>query len=187
MLKGGLTGGIGSGKSLAAEIFRQLGIPVYNADEEASRIREKDKTVKEKIQAAFGTLDRKALAGIVFSDPSKLKELNTIIHPAVKKHFEDWVLKQQGKPYVLKEAAILFESGSDEGLDFVIALTAPEELRIERVMKRDGMSREEVQARMKNQLPEEERNKRSGHILNNNEEQLLLPQVLKLHEKLKGK
>jgi len=187
MLKAGLTGGIGSGKSMMAKVFSMLGVPVYNADTEAKKLLASDPGVSSKVKAAFGTLDRNELAAIVFNDKKKLEILNAIIHPAVRQHFVQWVSMQSNCPYVIKEAAVLFESGADKDLDLVINVSAPEELRIKRVMDRDGLNREQVVARVNNQMKEEERVKRSRHIIYNDELRMLLPQLLALHQELANK
>src|SRR5262245_9967199 len=145
MLKIGLTGGIGSGKTVVADIFRQLGVPVYEADKEARILTENNAEIKKEVKKKFGSefflndgsLDRKKLSLLVFSDFEKLAELNSIIHPFVKEHFNSWLQMQKGKKYIIKEAAILFESGADKGLDKIIAVTAPQKIRIQRVVDRD--------------------------------------------------
>jgi len=192
MIKVGLTGGIGSGKSTVSKVFARLGIPVYLADEEARQLVDNSTEIKSAIQQYFGKdildkeghLRRKALAEIVFKDKVKLDQLNSIIHPAVQKHFVAWASGQVPFPYVIKEAAILFESGSYKNVDVVITVSAPLELRIKRIEQRDGVSRESVLERIKNQLSEEERIKRSQYVINNDEEQLLIPQILSVHQEL---
>lgn len=190
MLKLGITGGIGSGKSTVAKAFEVLGIPVYYADEAAKRLMNEHEGLKEKIkqlvgEAAYdsGKLNRKYMAGIVFNDPGKLAALNAIVHPATVHDAADWMNKQTS-PYTLKEAALIFESGSQEHLDYVIGVTAPAPLRIQRTMQRDGITREEVIARMDKQLDETIKMKLCDFIIINDEQQLLLPQVIALHEKL---
>jgi len=188
MLKIGITGGIGSGKSTVAKVFEVLGIPVYNADDAAKRLMNEDEVLKQKIQLQFGDevykngrLDRKYLADIVFTSPEKLELLNSIVHPATINDANAWMLKQT-TPYTLKEAALLFESGAAELLDYVIGVTAPAPLRLQRVMQRDNSSREEVMARMNKQMDEEIKIKLCNFIITNDEQQLLIPQVLALHE-----
>ena len=190
MLKIGLTGGIGSGKSMIAHIFTSLGVPVYFADDEAKKLLLEEGIKKEIVSAlgadvldVNGEVDRRKTAEKVFTDEKLLKKLNGIIHPAVKNHFENWAKKQNTK-YILKEAAILFESGANEGLDEVIAISSPEHLRIKRVMQRDTISEEQVRARMRNQWSDEEKMKRATHIIVNDEVQLIMPQILKIHEHL---
>ena len=190
MLKVGLTGGIGSGKTVVANIFRQLGVPVYDADNEGRLLTESNVAVKEEIRNAFGneffnsddSLNRTALAKIVFNDKEKLAALNAIIHPAVKEHFENWFKQNQNAKYIIKEAAILFESGSNTGLDRIISVTAPEETRISRVVARDNSSKEKILAVMKNQWSDEERKKHSDYLIINDDNTLVIPQILKLHE-----
>jgi dephospho-CoA kinase len=188
MLKIGITGGIGSGKSTVAKVFGVLGIPVYNADLAAKRLMNEDAALKEKIKEQFGDdvyksekLDTKYLAQIVFSSEEKLEALNSIVHPATINDANAWMLKQT-TPYTLKEAALLFESGAAELLDYVIGVTAPAPLRLQRVMQRDNSSREEVMARMNKQMDEEIKMKLCNFIITNDEQQLLIPQVLALHE-----
>lgn len=190
MLKVGLTGGIGSGKTVVANIFRQLGVPVYNADSEARLLTESSEEIKSEIRKTFGeeffnpdkSLNRTALAKIVFGDKEKLAALNAIIHPEVKKHFETWLRQSQNAKYIIKEAAILCESGSHAGLDKIISVTAPEEVRISRVMARDNSSREKILAVIKNQWSDEELKKNSDYLIINDDSTLVIPQVLKLHE-----
>ena len=192
MIKIGITGGIGSGKTTVCKIFELLGVPVYYADEASRELLENDKEIKNKIVAVFGeeVLDdaggivRKKVANLVFENEAQLQKLNAIIHPAVGFHFEDWLKQHITAPYILKEAAILFESGAYKQMDKVISISAPSELRIDRVVKRDGVSKEEVEFRIKNQLTEEERIKRSQFVIVNDEEQLLIPQVIKIHQEI---
>ena len=170
----GLTGGIGSGKSTVANYIASKGIPVYIADEEAKKLMD-SKVIIKKIQAIFeesiltneGNLDRKKIASIVFNSPEKLVELNNIVHPEVKKHFTNWVKKQKNHPFVVKEVAILFETKGNLACDKVIMITAPEEIRIERAMKRDNVDRESILNRIKNQLPEAEKIKMSDFVVSN--------------------
>lgn len=169
----GLTGGIGSGKSTIAGFFKEAGVPVYFADEEAKKIMETVEVIK-KVQAVFdeniienNALNRKKIADLVFSAPEKLKKLNAIIHPEVKKHFQAWVKAHHTSPFVIKEAAILFESGTYIDCDKIILVTAPQELRIERVMKRDKVSREQVLDRINHQWPDEKKMKLSDYIIQN--------------------
>ena len=190
MLRIGLTGGIGSGKSTVAKVFEVLGVPVYYADDAAKRIMNKDEELKEKIKQEFGEsvysdgkLNRKLLAGIVFNAPEKLNQLNALTHPATIAGAERW-MQSQTMPYCIKEAALIFESGAQEHLDHVIGVTAPAPLRIQRTMLRDGITREEVMARMDKQMDESIKMRLCDFVLINDEQQLLLPQVLELHEKL---
>ncbi|HLG03228.1 MAG TPA: dephospho-CoA kinase [Bacteroidia bacterium] len=194
MLKIGLTGGIGSGKTTVANVFRALRVPVFEADEIAREMQEQDQNVRLQIRDAFGPgvfendtrLDRKKLASIVFNDPQQLEKLNAIVHPAVGRAFAGFCEANKEHPYVIKEAAILFETGQEKMLDAMICVAAPEALRIERVMKRDQVMAAQVQARMQNQWPEAEKVKRSQFIVVNDEQEFVLPQVLKIHENLSG-
>lgn len=194
MLKLGITGGIGSGKTTVCRLFGLLGIPVYYADDESKKLLNEDQEVKEKVLAVFGKsildnsgmIDRKKLAAIVFNNKEQLEKLNAILHPAVGLNFENW-LKKQNTPYILKEAAILFESGAYKQVDKVLTITAPLELKIQRTMKRDGVSKEEIERRMQLQMTDEEKVKRSDFIITNNEQELLIPQVLALHQQLVSK
>lgn len=190
MLKIGLTGGIGSGKSTVAAIFHVLGIPVYYADKAAKRLMNEDASLKKNIQNNFGEdsykddkLDREFLSKLVFNNSEKLTVLNSIVHPATIQDAENWIAKQNA-PYIIKEAALIFESDAYKFLDFVIGVSSPQELRIERAMKRDNIKREDVLARMSKQMSEEEKMKRCDFIIVNDEKEMLMPQVLALHQKL---
>ena len=191
MYKLGLTGGIGSGKTLVSQIFEKLGIPVYYADTAARDLMNTDPQLKLGIRQMFGEeafgedrLNRQYLADLVFGDPEKLSELNALVHPAVRKDFFQWSLQQKGSPYVLEEAAILFESGASTGMDLSILVYAPEELRISRVMKRDGLRREDVLKRMGHQMSEEKKLALADHVLINDGSRMLLPQVIDLHNNM---
>ena len=192
MLKIGLTGGIGSGKSTVAKIFETLGIPVYYADAEAKRLMNSSETLKKVIRQNFGEatyendqLNRKYLAGIVFNDPEKLELLNALIHPVTINDAEQW-MQQQSAPYSIKEAALLFESGATENLDFIVGVYAPQALRIKRVMKRDGLTTDEIMKRINRQVNEEMKMKLCDFVIINDEQELLIPQVLKLHQHFSG-
>lgn len=193
MIKVGITGGIGSGKSTVAKVFEVLGIPVYYADDAAKRLMNDDKELKQKIQLQFGEavykdgqLDRKFLADIVFNDPGKLQLLNALVHPATLQDAEKW-MHQQSTPYAIKEAALIFESGAHEELDYVIGVYAPAPLRIQRAMQRDKISREEVMARMNKQIDETIKMRLCDFVITNDEQELLIPQVTALHQKLSAK
>ena len=169
----GLTGGIGSGKTMVAEYIKSLGIPVYIADDEARELMVDDKVIMA-ISTEFGkeildngTLNRDKLAQIVFNNPEKLQKLNSIVHPEVKKHFDEWVEKHKNYPFVVKEAAILFESGSNNYCDAVITITSPLKTRLQRVMKRDKTDRESVLKRMQNQWTDEQRIAKSDYVIHN--------------------
>ncbi len=190
VLKIGLTGGIGSGKSTVANIFAQLGVPILQADQLAKEIMQHDESVKQKMVAAFGANayindlpNREFIAGIVFKDPFQLSVLNSIVHPATFAASIEWA-KKQDAPYVIKEAALFFESGSAEGLDGIIGVYAPSALRIQRVMNRDGSNREQVIERMNQQIDDHLKMKLCDWVITNNEQELLIPQVIQLHEKL---
>jgi dephospho-CoA kinase len=190
MLKVGLTGGIGAGKSVVANVFRLLNTPVYDADAAAKRLMIQDEILQRNIIHHFGKeayiegkLNRSYLAARVFSDKEKLELLNSLVHPITIRDASEWFSKQEN-PYVIKEAALLFESGTAEGLDYVIGVTAPEALRIQRVMHRDQLSREEVKKRMQHQLEDSLKMKLCDYIIHNDEMQLVIPQVLKIHEEL---
>lgn len=191
MLKIGVTGGIGGGKSTVCKIFEVLGVPVYYADQGAKLLMNHDLAVIESIKKAFGNniyntkgeLDRANLAHVVFNDKAKLKKLESIVHPAVREDFNKWALNHSAE-YVIKEAALLFESGSYKDLDKIITVTAPEEVRVERVMKRENVSKEKVLNRMANQLAEQEKIDRADYVIHNDERQMLIPQVLEIHKAL---
>ena len=190
MLKIGITGGIGSGKSTVAKVFEVLGIPVYYADNAAKKLMNEDEKLKEKVQLQFGShvykdgkLDRKKLSEIVFNNPEKLALLNALVHPATLKDAEKW-MQSQSTAYSLKEAALIFESGAHENLDYVIGVTAPAPLRLQRTMQRDGIAREDVISRMDKQMDETIKMKLCDFVIKNDEQEMLLPQILKLHEKL---
>jgi dephospho-CoA kinase len=189
LLKIGITGGIGSGKSTVCAIFRILGIPVFNADIEARKLYDEPQ-VKEAIMLAFGdnmypqgVFDKKAMANIVFQSADKLKQLNELLHPLVQIQFDTW-LQQQESPYTIKEAALLIEAGSYQQLDELILVTCPMNKRIERVMKRDRVSEDEVLARINKQLSEEDKRTLCQYEIINDDRQLLIPQVLQLHHQL---
>jgi dephospho-CoA kinase len=188
----GLTGGIGSGKTTVANLFRKNGVPVYIADEKAKEILDKPETVSQVIDA-FGDgvtdgkkVDRKKLAAIVFENPEKLKRLNDIIHPAVKKDFMEWVQNNRDQPIVVKEAAILFESGTNIDCDAVITVTAPFEMRVERVMKRDLVSRDAVLNRIDNQWDESKKAALSDYVIVNTEPASTESQFNKILKKLQN-
>lgn len=190
MLKIGLTGGIGSGKSTVAAIFEVLGVPVYYADEAAKRLMQEDSGLIAGIKKLFGensyingTLNKSFISGEVFYNPDKLTKLNSLVHPTTIADAEKWMSRQYA-PYVIKEAAILFESGSQTQLDYVIGVSSPIELRIERVMQRDHISKEQVLSRIQNQMNEEEKMRRCDFVLYNDEKNLIIPQVLEIHDKL---
>lgn len=189
MLKIGLTGGIGSGKTTVAKIFELLKVPVYYADAASKRLYHTDADLMDKMKRHFGEdiysneqLNRSKLAALVFNDAEKLDLLNELVHPPTIRDAKEWMQKQTA-PYVIKEAALLFESGSAEGLDFIIGVSSPAPLRMQRVMERDQVSRNEVQSRLNRQINEEIKMRLCDYIIYNNEEQPVIPQVLDLHHK----
>jgi dephospho-CoA kinase len=193
MLKIGLTGGIGSGKTTVAQIFEVLSIPVYYADTAAKELMNKDPELKKKIIASFGSdvykkgvLDRAYLGAMVFPDAEKLNLLNSIVHPATILDSENW-MENQTTPYAIKEAALIFEAGLEKHLDYIIGVTAPESLRIQRVVDRNHTSAEKVLERMHQQMDEKEKISRCDFVILNDEVVPLLPQVLAIHKTLMAK
>jgi dephospho-CoA kinase len=190
MLKIGITGNIGSGKTTVSKMFEILGIPVFYADTAAKNIMTTDEILIADIKRTFGdaayladgSLDRKYIANIVFTDDKELAKLNALTHPAVFRAFDAWVEGIKNVPYVMKEAALLFESTSYKMCDHTLLVTSPLELRIARVMKRDHITRSDVVAREAKQFTEEKKRELADHILENDEKQLLIPQVLALHD-----
>ena len=190
MYRVGLTGGIGSGKSTVARILETLGIPVYYADDTAKTIMNTDAGLRQQIIQHFGEasyaegqLQRKYLADIVFNEPEKLALLNSLIHPVTIRHSEQW-FRRQSAPYAVREAALLFESGASENLEFIIGVYAPKQLRMQRVIKRDGLTTEEIQKRMNRQINEEMKMKLCDAVIRNDEQQLMIPQVMEIHRLL---
>lgn len=190
----GLTGGIGSGKSTVANYIASKGIPVYIADEEAKKIMERE-DVKQKIQNLFdqsvfnsdNSLNRKKISEFVFNNPDKLKELNAIVHPEVQLHFKNWLKEHKNYPFIIKEVAILFETGGNKQCDKVILITAPEELRIERAMKRDNLTKKDILVRINNQLPDFKKKKLSDFVVENidlNKTFLKIDEILKILAKI---
>lgn len=185
----GLTGGIGSGKTTVGKIFSTLGIPVYEADTASKKIIDTDKGLQAKLQDLLGEnivtpeglIDRSRMASLIFNDEELLKKTNALIHPAVGDDFMNWA-QEQSKPYVIKEAAILFESGSYKQCDKIIVVEAPEELRIKRVMERGNVSRKEVLERMKNQWPQEQKVQMADYVVHNDLQYSVIKQVLAIHE-----
>lgn len=190
MIKVGLTGNIGSGKTWVCQIFSALNIPIYYADLEARNILNSTQII-ESISDTFGSevllnpkeIDRKKLASIVFNDAKELEKLNQLIHPQLREHFQLWSKAQTSK-YVIQEAAILFENGFDHLMDKTITIASPKSLRLKRVMERDRASKEEVLARMNSQWSDERKEKAADYIIHNDGSQMLLPQVLEIHQLL---
>lgn len=188
-LKIGLTGGIGSGKSTVAKMFELLDVPVYYADAASKRLYHTDKELMANLKKHFGEdiytneqLNRTKLAAIVFNDKDKLSLLNSLVHPPTIRDAEAWAMRQT-TPYVIKEAALLFESGSVAGLDYVVGVYAATHLRLKRVMDRDSISREDVLNRMSRQIDESIKMRLCDFVVHNNEQELVIPQVLALHER----
>jgi len=194
MLKIGITGSIGSGKTTVCKVFEILCIKIYYADTEAKKFLSNE-SVKKKIKYLFGNsvfnkngnIDNKILASIVFNNTPLLEKLNSLIHPLVKSDFDSWLKKYKKEKYILHEAAILFESGFYKDFDAIITVSAPKNLRIKRVKQRDNTSEQEIINRMKFQLSDVEKIKKADFVIYNNEQQLLIPQVLKIHNELTGK
>jgi len=191
MITVGLTGGIGSGKSYISKVFLALGIPLYNADEQAARLTASSKSILQKLQENFGDkvieegkLQRSKLADIVFKNPAKLSVLNAIIHPAVEEDFKSWLPEQNSARYVIKEAAILFETGSYKQLDYNILVCSDIDHRIDRLILRDGISEEDIKHRMANQWSDEQKKPLADFIISNTGTELVVPQVIKIHQKL---
>lgn len=187
----GVTGGIGSGKTSVCRIFSVLGIPVFDADYEAQVIIGSDRSVREGLEEIAGVtlfnnniLDRQLLASIIFNDTVKLKKVNGLVHPKVFSAFSNWAEKQTS-PYVILEAAILFESGADAFVDRVITVSAPESERVERVISRSNASVEDINARMRNQLSDSEREARADFVIRNGERDMVIPVVLSIDRKLR--
>jgi dephospho-CoA kinase len=189
-MKLGITGGIGSGKTSVCRVFNILGIPVFSADPEAQRIMNSNISVINGINEiagkdlyADGTLNRMELASLIFNDPDILKKVNSLVHPLVFKDFIRWT-EEQKSPYVIMEAAILFESGASDIVDRVATVYAPVEERITRVTRRNKLTREQVMERIRNQMDDETRMKMSDYVINNSENEMIIPVILKIHEDL---
>ncbi|WP_026955068.1 dephospho-CoA kinase [Algoriphagus vanfongensis] len=188
----GITGGIGSGKSTVAKIFEILGIPVYYADDRAKWLMNHQEELKTQLIEKFGSesytseghLNREFLAKTVFSDPEKVKTINNLVHPAVGKDFETWAASQE-TPYVLKEAALIFETGGEKKLDAVINVSSPLKVRVSRVLMRDPQrSLDQVNQIIDQQLPDEQKNELADFVIKNTDSKMLIPQVLSIHQKL---
>ena len=190
MKKIGLTGGIGVGKTFVADIFQKMGYTVFSADTEAKKCMQESKDLKSAVIQNFGdemykngVLQKEKLANIVFNDSEKLNELNQLVHPFVQLEFENWCKNQTSK-FVIKEAAILFESRANKGLDAVICVSSPVEVRIKRVMERDKCSREKVMKRIAMQMPQETKEKLADFVIINTENEKILPQILSVCKKI---
>ncbi|MAX69299.1 MAG: dephospho-CoA kinase [Flavobacteriales bacterium] len=190
MKKIGITGGIGSGKTYIASVFQSFRIPIFNADIQAKKVMTSSRKLIKVVKEEFGNdiykdsdLNKEKLASIVFSNSDKLQKLNSLVHPIVKEEFNNWYMKQTS-PYVIKEAAILFESNSHIELDAVICVSAPLDLRIKRLLNRDDYSENEIKKRIDNQISQEKKEKLSDYIIVNDEKELLLPTIIKIHKEL---
>ncbi|MGE0090492.1 MAG: dephospho-CoA kinase [Bacteroidales bacterium] len=191
MLKVGVTGGIGSGKTLICSVFEKFGVPVFNADRVAKNIINNDREVVLKFKELFGDdiytdnqINSKKLADIIFNNKEIIQQVNSIIHPKVREYFIEWSSQYQIKPYVIQEAAILFESNAYKQLDFTINVQASKETRLKRVMLRDNVSKEKVIERMSNQLSDEQRVKLANFTIDNENNTMILPQIIEIHNKL---
>lgn len=190
MLKVGITGGIGAGKSVVCRVFSTLGIPVFDADHTAKWLMEHDAELMAGIKQLFGEgiyrdniLNREEVASIVFREPGKLKKLNELVHPATIAYGRKWMAEQH-TPYAIKEAAIFFESGTHKDMDVIIGVTAPEEIRIKRALERPGMTREKIKNRIANQMDEAEKMQLCDHVVINDGEAAIIPQVMAIHKQL---
>ncbi len=190
LFKLGVTGGIGSGKSSVCKVFKLLGVPVFSADEKARLIMENDNglmlrlnSITERNIYSSGSLDRVLLASLIFNDSKLLEKVNSLVHPIVFEHFNKWV-EEQDAAYVIMEAAILLESGASSLVDRIAVVVAPVEERIERVIQRNDLTREQVLERMRNQMDDEIRIKLSHYVINNSENDMLIPAVLRLNEEI---
>lgn len=191
MLKVALTGNIGSGKSVVARVFNVIGVPVFNADFEAKKLYARREVIDSlinlfttRILKKGGELDTKVLASIIFNDSVALLQVNRLIHPLVLQEFNSWCETHNEAPYIIHETAILFENNLQKKFDFIINISAITDLRVERVMKRDNIVKQDVLDRIANQLPDEEKCKLSDFVIYNNEDDFIIPQVLSIHKKL---
>jgi len=190
MLKIGITGNIGSGKTTVSKVFEVLGIPVFYADDAAKKVMVTDEVLIKGIKSAFGqqsyfddgTLNRKHIAAVVFNNDAELSKLNALVHPAVFRAFDSWAQNYKAKPYMLKEAALLFESGSHKLCDYTVMVKTPFETRVKRVMLRDALSFTEIERREAHQFPEEKKASLADYMINNDGTELVIPQVLALNK-----
>ena len=191
MITVGITGNLGSGKSTVCRVFSMLGIPVFNSDEQARIIMNTDPHVRQKLTKLFGDdvymnnqLNRKLISDIIFNNKNSLKKINSVVHPAVRNTFNQWRTSHRNFPYIINEAAILVESGGNKDVDKLILVTAPEKLRIERVIKRDKRSVNEIKNITNNQLPDDKKVSFADFIIENNDKKLILPTIIEIHNKL---
>jgi len=187
----GLTGGIGSGKTTVAKIFEELDVPVYFADDEAKKLYLTNSEMKKEIIIAFGhqtyidgELNREYLGNQVFGDKTKLELLNAIVHPQLEEHYKNWLTQHRDKPYVMKEAAILIEMGGHKDCDFVILVSASEDIRIKRVIERDRTTSQQVRNRIDMQMSERDKRKFADFIIDNSGEEMIIPQIMDIHAKV---
>lgn len=189
----GITGGIGSGKSTVCEVFTVLGIPVYNADDRAKWIVSNDLDTQKAIISIFGkdsfingVYNRSFIASVVFKSPEKLKQLNALIHPAVGRDFDQWIeINKHKAPYLVKEAALMFDYGSEGKLDYIAVVHASDDLRINRVLKRDPQrNKDQIRNIISNQMPQEEMMRRASFLIDNSEKKLLIPQIVVINSSL---
>jgi len=193
MIKVGITGGIGSGKSTVCQFFRTLGIPVFEADVEAKKLINSSDPIRNQLKALFGAniylpnqvIDRKKLAGLIFNSPNLLEKVNAIVHPEVRNYFHNWCNRQQA-PYIVHEAAIMFESGFYKMMDYTILVTAPEEDRIARVMAREQTDAESVRARIEKQWKDEDKIELADFVVRNDNKELIIPQLIKLDKQFRN-
>lgn len=189
-MKIGVTGGIGSGKTSVCRVFNVLGIPIFSADAEARRIMDSDPIVMEQVRKiagkdvySHGILDRAGLASIIFNDEKRLSKINNLVHPVIFDNFRKWA-EESSAPYVIMEAAILFESNASFVVDKIITVIAPLEERIERVTRRNMLDRDQVLERIKNQMDDQFKIKHSEWVINNSENEMIIPAILKIHEEI---
>jgi len=190
ILKLGVTGGIGSGKTTICKVFAVLGIPVFSADDEAKRIQDNDRDLQIKINSIAGKdlfpggkLDRPEMAKLIFSNKDLLEKVNSIVHPAVFRSYNEWV-KKQDSPYCIMEAAILFESGAFRLMDRIVTVITPMEERIERLVRGNKLSKEQIVERINNQIDDESRVKRSDFVISNSENDMIVPAIIEIHEEM---
>lgn len=191
MFQVGVTGGIGSGKTLVCSVLKKMGVPVYDADQQARRLMEEDADLREKIIDLFGeeaylggALNRRYLSGQVFGNEQKLSGLNAMVHPAVRRDYTEWIRLHPDAPYVVEEAAILFESGASKFMDVTVLVFAPMNVRMARVMARDGVDEPNVRKRMMHQMDEGEKRRLSDLVIINDDNEMLLPQIIRVHQEI---
>lgn len=191
MIKVGVTGGVGSGKTTVCHVFRQLGVPVFQADIVAKELYDMSESVRSKMIGLLGesiyngeNLDRRKLARLIFSNRELLHQVNRIVHPEVASYFIEWCQNHIFESYVIQESAILFESNAGKVMDIIITVTAPVDVRLKRIMKRPGMSEQLALKIMENQMPDEMKIKQSRYVIENDDQHLIIPQVMEIHKAL---